>query len=40
MGIPAFFGCLIFTYAAWLPYFTGGAISLIIALLVAKELSG
>lgn len=40
MGIPAFFGIMIFTYAAWLPYFTGGAIALIIALVVARELSG
>lgn len=40
MGIPTFFGLLIFTFAAWLPYFTGGAIALIIGLLVARELSG
>ena len=40
MGIPSFFGIMIFTYAAWLPYFTGGAMALIIALVVARELSG
>lgn len=40
MGLPAFLGILIFTYAAWLPTFTGAAIALVIALLVAKELSG
>jgi len=40
MGLPAFFGLLIFTYAAWLPIFTGAALALIIALFVAKELSG
>lgn len=40
MGIPAFFGILVFTYAAWLPLFTGTAIALIVALLVARELSG
>ena len=40
MGLPAFIGLLVFTYAAWLPYFTGGAIALIIGLVVAKELSG
>ena len=40
MGIPALMGLLIFTYAAWLPYFTGSAIALIVALLVARELSG
>ena len=40
MGLPAFIGLLIFTYAAWLPYFTGGAIALIVGLMVAKELSG
>ena len=40
MGIPAFMGILIFTYANWLPYFTGTAIALILALLIAKELSG
>ena len=40
MGIPSFFGVLIFTYANWLPYFTGSAIALIMALLIAKELSG
>jgi hypothetical protein len=40
MGVPAFLGVLIFTYAAWLPYFSGGAIALILALLVARELSG
>jgi len=40
MGIPALLGLLIFTYAAWLPYFTGSAIALIVALLVARELSG
>ena len=40
MGIPAFMGILIFTFANWLPYFTGSAIALIIALLIARELSG
>ena len=40
MGIPALMGLLIFTYAAWLPYFTGSAIALIVALMIAKELSG
>ena len=40
MGIPAFMGMLIFTYANWLPYFTGSAIALILALLIARELSG
>ena len=40
MGIPSFFGVLIFTYANWLPYFTGSAIAIIIALLIARELSG
>jgi len=40
MGIPAFMGILIFTYAAWLPTYTGTAIALIVALLIAKELSG
>ena len=40
MGLPSFFGIMIFTYAAWLPYFTGGAMALIIALVVARELSG
>lgn len=39
MGFPTFLGLLIFTFAAWLPYFTGGAIALIIALAVARELS-
>jgi len=40
MGIPAFLAVLIFTFANWLPYFTGSAIALIIALLIARELSG
>ena len=40
MGLPSFLGILIFTYAAWLPYFTGGAIALIIALMIAWRLSG
>jgi len=40
MGIPGLLGLLIFTYAAWLPYFTGAAIALIVALMIAKELSG
>ncbi|MBA7663181.1 hypothetical protein ES703_71220 [subsurface metagenome] len=39
MGIPAFMGILIFTYAAWLPAYTGTAIALIVALLIAKEMS-
>ena len=40
MGIPALLGILIFTYANWLPYFTGSAIALILALLIAWRLSG
>ena len=39
MGIPAFMGILIFTFANWLPYFTGSAIAMILALLIARELS-
>ena len=40
MGIPTFIFLVLFTYAQWLPLFTGSALALIIALLVAKELSG
>ncbi len=40
MGIPVFLGLVLFTYAQWLPIFTGSALALIIGLLVAKELSG
>ncbi len=40
MGIPTVLGLVLFTYALWLPIFTGSALALIIALLVAKELSG
>ena len=40
MGLPAFMVILVFTYANWLPYFTGSAIALILALLIAKEVSG
>ncbi len=39
MGIPAFLGILIFTYANWLPYFLGAAIAMALALIIAKELS-
>lgn len=40
MGLPALLGLLLFTYAQWLPYFTGGAIALVVALLIAWRLSG
>lgn len=40
MGLPGLLGLLLFTYAQWLPYFTGGAIALIVALLIAWRLSG
>ena len=40
MGIPTFLGLVLFTYAQWLPLFTGSALALVIALFVARELSG
>jgi hypothetical protein len=40
MGIPTLLGLVLFTYAQWLPLFTGSALALVIALFVAKELSG
>lgn len=40
MGIPTLLGLVLFTYALWLPLFTGSALALVIALLVARELSG
>ena len=39
MGLPGLLSLLLFTYAQWLPYFTGGAIALIVALLIAWKLS-
>ena len=40
MGIPTFLGLVLFTYAQWLPLYTGSALALVIALFVARELSG
>ena len=40
MGIPTVLGLVLFTYAQWLPLFTGSALALVIALFVARELSG
>lgn len=40
MGIPTFLGLVLFTYSQWLPLFTGSALALVIALFVARELSG
>lgn len=40
MGIPTFLGLVLFTYAAWLPLYTGSALALVIGLFVARELSG
>ncbi len=39
MGLPALLGILVFSYAGWMPSFTGGAIALILALLIAWRLS-
>lgn len=40
MGIPTFLVLVLFTYAQWLPLYTGSALALVIALFVARELSG
>ena len=40
MSVAAFIGALFFTYISWLPVWTGTALSLILAIIVALVLKG
>lgn len=40
MGIPTLLGLILFTYANWLPTWTGSALAIVIAGLIAGKISG
>ena len=40
MGVPALFGLILFTYAGWLPTWTGSAMAILVAGIIAATIAG